>query len=387
MSLPTRRSFLIAAAAPALLRGAAMTPKQASMPRSEICRRTARRSRLWHHFRPGEAGRGGNTLKRFSPSTAITVRPGQGDERLPVSQAGGAWYDLKPVESPFPTIESLEMIRDGLKQDGKNAAYFVETLFNPGTSREVELAGRGATPAQRAAAETAGRVAGHLQVRDQPRQGRSEARRGGHFPSRCQRQEGILTRDEYARFSEPFDKLILHAVAEAPLNILHLHGDKVYVDYFAQATGWKISGLNYSFHETGYSLRGRGKLARHPRRAGGGIDHRDYRTVTSRSARGHPAGRYRCRARLIVTPGLLGAQRFNTGRVAPAGPGDRRFSEMNRPFCHIYGEVPRPGTNRMRGTRCCPRWPSVLYPSCRPWPRGVCSRRQLQDYVNAFRAV
>ena len=42
--------------------------------------------------------------------------------------ASGAWYKLKPLDTPFPDqLRALEMIRKGLNGD----AYFIETIFNP----------------------------------------------------------------------------------------------------------------------------------------------------------------------------------------------------------------------------------------------------------------
>ena len=38
-------------------------------------------------------------------------------------------------------------------------------------------------------------------------------------------QAGVMTAPDYAKFSEPFDKLVLAAIPSAPLNILHLHSD------------------------------------------------------------------------------------------------------------------------------------------------------------------
>jgi hypothetical protein len=44
--------------------------------------------------------------------------------------------------------------------------------------------------------------------------------------------EGYLTREQYKKFSEPFDRMMLDAARGAELNILHLHGGKVSVDLF-----------------------------------------------------------------------------------------------------------------------------------------------------------
>ena len=307
MSLPTRRSFLLAAAAPALLRGAVMSPKQRIDAALGDLQADRPPFTLWRHFGLEKQGAAAHAqaVLAFHHDYRTDLVKVMSD--FPYPKPGGTWYELKPVESPFPEqLKALDLIHEGLRQDGKNAAYFVETLFNP-----WNVAEKLSSPAevQRLRKEQPQKLLDALQAiaKSEINHAKAAMKRGaaGIFLAVANAQEGILTREEYARFSEPFDKLILHAVAEAPLNILHLHGDKVYVDYFAQATGWKISGLNYSFHETGYSLR----RARHNWHVihgalVGGIDHRDYRTVTVEDLREDirlaviDAGR-----RLIVTPG------------------------------------------------------------------------------------
>jgi len=303
----TRRSFLIAAAAPALLRGASMTPKQRVDAALQDVQADRPPFTLWHHFGLEKQG-----AEAHAQATLAFHRDYRTDlvkvmSDFPYPRPAGPWHELKPVDNPFPEqLKALEMIRDGLKQDGKNAAYFVETLFNP-----WNVAEKLSSPAevQRLRKEQPQKLLDCLQAiaKSEISHAKSALKRGaaGIFLAVANAQEGILTREEYAKFSEPFDKMILRAVAEAPLNILHLHGEKVYVDYFAKSTGWKISGLNYSMHETGYPLR----LARHNWHVihgalVGGIDHRNYRTRTVEDLRDDirmaiaDAGR-----RLIVTPG------------------------------------------------------------------------------------
>ena len=85
-----------------------------------------------------------------------------------------------------------------------------------------------------------------------------------------------MTQADYAKFSEPFDKMILEAVRGEPMNTLHLHGDKVYLDRFYQ--GWPASIINYSLHGTGVPI------ARVREKYSGvlmaGLDERNYRQLT-----------------------------------------------------------------------------------------------------------
>lgn len=67
-------------------------------------------------------------------------------------------------------------------------------------------------------------------------------------------REGYLTREEYARFGRPYDLRVLEAVADAPLNVLHICGDHVYygavADYPVHAISWNSEAPgNPSFGE------------------------------------------------------------------------------------------------------------------------------------------
>ena len=57
----------------------------------------------------------------------------------------------------------------------------------------------------------------------------------GVFLSIANAQQGHLSRDQYRKFSEPFDRIVLAAAKDAPLNTLHLHGDKVFLDHCLRA--------------------------------------------------------------------------------------------------------------------------------------------------------
>jgi len=307
MSDLTRRSFLLASAAPALPRGAAMTPRE----RIEAALRDARADRppfsLWHHFgleQQGAEAHARATLQFHRDYRTDLVKV---MSDFPYPKPAGVWHELKQVENPFPEqLKALELIRSGLKEDGRNAAYFVETLFNP-----WNIAEKLSSPAevQKLRKEQPQKLLDALQAiaKSEINHAKAAMKRGaaGIFLAIANAQEGILTREEYAKFSEPFDRMIFQAVAEAPLNIIHLHGPKVYVGYFAEATGWKISGFNYSMHETRYSMR----LVRHNWHTirgaiVGGLDHREYRNRSVEELREDirlavlDAGK-----RLIVTPG------------------------------------------------------------------------------------
>jgi hypothetical protein len=98
----------------------------------------------------------------------------------------------------------------------------------------------------------------------------------GIFLAIANANEGINTPEEYAKFSEPFDRTVLDAVGDAPMNTLHIHGDKVYLDRFYK--GWRATVLNYSSHGTGIPIaKARGGFSEVIM---GGLDERNFRTLT-----------------------------------------------------------------------------------------------------------
>ena len=60
-----------------------------------------------------------------------------------------------------------------------------------------------------------------------------------------------MTRDDYVRFSKPFDRRILEAVRAVRLNILHLHTDPQQIFLFRN---FPAAVINYSLHVTGIPI-------------------------------------------------------------------------------------------------------------------------------------
>ncbi len=191
----------------------------------------------------------------------------------------GGWDMLKVESNPFPEqVRALEIIRDGLG----GSKYFVETIFNPyNQARKISSKGEVA----RLRREEPQRLLDALEViaKSEANHARRavEAGASGIFLAIDNATEGVLTREEYAKFSEPFDRMVLEAVRTAPLNLLHLHGDRVYVDLFYE--GWPAAGINYSAHATGVGI---GEVRnRYGGLIMGGIDELRYRALTEAEIR------------------------------------------------------------------------------------------------------
>lgn len=206
---------------------------------------------FWHHF--GDAKVPGlkhatSTLE-FQRKYHLDIVKVMSDYTYPKG-AGAQWYELKVESSPFPEqLVALELIRDGLA----GQKHFLETFFNPWkvaenlSSREAVLQLMREKP--QALLDVLEAIA-----KSEAHHARGALERGasGVFLAIANAQQGHLTRDEYKKFSEPFDMMVLAAAAGAPMNTLHLHGDKVYLDHFWK--GWPAQIINYDAVGTKVSL-------------------------------------------------------------------------------------------------------------------------------------
>ena len=253
---------------------------------------------LWHHFGLESQG-----PEKHAEATLEFHRRYKTDlvkvmSDFPYPKPSGAWYELKEEPNPFaPQVRALEMIRDGLG----GSAHFVETLFNPWNVAE-KLSSKEAV--MQLKQEDPQKLLGALEViaKSEANHARRALKAGasGIFLAIANAQDGILSKADYAKFSEPFDRLVLKAASGAPLNTLHLHGEKVYVDYFLK--GWPAAAINYGPQETGVSIASVRK-----RFAGvllTGIDERNYRTATVARLKDDAAVSAReAGKKLILTPG------------------------------------------------------------------------------------
>jgi hypothetical protein len=237
----TRRELFAAAAAPALLRAASLTPRErvdrviaGKMPdRAPVT--------LWYHFldesKPG--GDHAKTTLDFHKRIGTDLVKVMSDYHYP--QPAGEWFSLKASDNPFPEqIRALEQIHAGLGGE----AHFVETLFSSYQVAE-KLSSKEAVAKMKA--ENPQRLLDAIEVINRSQS--SHARRAiaagasGIFLSITTSAD-----PDYARFGEPFDRAIYQAVRAAPLNILHIHGDTIDLAPFYK--GWPVAGINYSIHGT-----------------------------------------------------------------------------------------------------------------------------------------
>jgi uroporphyrinogen decarboxylase len=270
----SRRQFFLYAATAANVRGAAITHKD----RIDRALKGQEPDHLpftfWYHFhdetKPASE-HAKNTLEFHRKFRTDLVKV---MSDYPYPKPKGAWYELKVEQNPFAEqVRALELIRDGL--DGR--AYFIETMFNPWQVAEKISSKEDVLKLK---AEKPQKLLDALDVIAKSQANHSKravaAGAGGIFLSITNAQDDIMTRADYARFSEPFDRMVLDAVSSAPLNTLHLHGDKIYFEPFYKP--WPATVINYSVHGTGVSMATVRK--NYSGVLMGGIDERNFRKLS-----------------------------------------------------------------------------------------------------------
>lgn len=169
--------------------------------------------------------------------------------------------DLGRIEAVSPTegvfAEQLDLVRR--VRAGVDGAHFVQTVFSPLSVLAFLSAGLGdQTPSlglgsdfghlrslihtdpqgvHAALDAIAGTLAGYAAAS-------VEAGASGIFFAIVRlARAGVLSEAEYAEFGRPYDLRVLEAVREAPFNLLHICGPRVYFD---QALDYPVHALNWA---------------------------------------------------------------------------------------------------------------------------------------------
>lgn len=283
-----RRTFLFSAAMPLLARGKKMTPRERidAVLRGESADRPP--FTLWHHF--GLESQGPEAHARAT----LDFHTRYGTDLVKVMSDFAYPRESGVLATPFPAqLRALELIRDGLN----GSKHFVETVFNPWNVAE-KLTSK--EEVARLHAEAPQKLRDMLEniAESEANHAKNARERGvsGVFLAIANAQDGILPLDDYRKFSEPYDRMVIEAVSDLPLNIVHLHGPKIYHEHFLKT--WRGVTIHYSEAETGFSLAEAHAIF--PGTLMGGIDHRSYRNLSVEQLRA--AAR---RARDMAAPNLI----------------------------------------------------------------------------------
>ena len=291
-----RRQFLLSAAAIPLAVG------RPALSRKERVDRAIRGADVdrppftfWHHFGLKTPEAHAKATLEFHKAYRTDIVKVMSDFPYPAGK--GKWFELTPDANPFPQqIRALELIRYGLA----DSAYFVETIFNPFNIAQ-KLSGKAEVLKLKEENPAALLKALDVITQSEIHHARLALKAGasGVLLAVANANSKELSRDDYARFSAPFDRRILEAVSSARLNILHAH---VEADYLGLLRDFPATAFNYSLHVSGIPIA---DLRRQfPGVIIGGIDEVHYRDLKPEAikeqwhAASQAAGR-----KFILTPG------------------------------------------------------------------------------------
>lgn len=285
-------------AAATLLRGAALTPRERvdrALKGADVDRQPFT---FWYHFGleklPGEKQAEATLAFHWKFRTDLVKVMSD----YPYPKGSGKWYELKVEDNPYPRqIRALEVIRAGLA----GQARYVETIFNPWNVAE-KLSSKEEVAQLKQENPQALLDALDVIARSEANHAKRAVAMGasGVFLAIANAEDPILSKADYRKFSEPFDRMVLDAVKDAPLNTLHLHGNKVYLDLFYQ--GWPAPIYNYSTHGTGVPIA---EVRKHSSGAiMGGLDHDKLRQLSEAEIREQwQSARDAAGKKFILSPG------------------------------------------------------------------------------------
>jgi len=292
-----RREFLLAGAAAAtVLRGATMTRKE-RVDRA-LAGETVDRTpfTFWHHF-------GLKTPEEHAARTLEFHRDYRTDlvkvmSDFPYPKAKGKnWYDLKLVDNPFPQqIKALELIRDGLNGD----AYFVETVFNSWNVAEKLSSKEDVRKLQHDNPQALLNALDMI-TQSQIKHIRKALKTGaaGILLSVANANEAEMKREDYIKYSLPFDRRLMKAAADSKLAILHLHLEK---DFIALYEDFPATAINFSTHVSHVPIREMRR--RYSQMIMGGIDEVNYRKLSERELKAQwDAAQGAAGKKFMLTPG------------------------------------------------------------------------------------
>jgi hypothetical protein len=203
------------------------------------------------------------------------------------------WYELKPLESPYPDqLTTLKAVRDGLNGD----AYFIDTVYGPYMTAMILFQSQPQFANQPKSEEVEDEQIRllHQFQQDHPdawhtaleaitqstishlRKSR-EIGSSGALVSIFNAESKFGTVDDYKRYTRPYDKRVLDALADSKLTVLHLHYlERPYLDQF---TDFNAPVLQYSSKTSGIPITEVRKL--YSQTILGGVDEIDFQKLTT----------------------------------------------------------------------------------------------------------
>jgi hypothetical protein len=318
-----RRQFLIRGAAATV---SAFAPRAIAKPatlthKERVDRALAGRDldrppfTFYHHYKRPTAQLEAQDHLEFHRAYNTDIVKVMNDFNYPKSTSG-KWYDLKPLDSPYPDqLKTLELVRDGLNGD----AYYIDTLYGPYMTAMLLLAAEPEFASQGKSEETSDAVIRSLSRFQQEHNAEWETAleaitqstinhirhakqlgASGALVSIFNAEAKFGSVSDYERYSRPYDKRVLEALADTKLTFLHLHYlERPFLDQFKD---FNAPVIQYSAKVSGIPISEVRKL--YPQTLAGGVDEVNFDKLTTGEIRKQwLAAREQAGRRYIITPG------------------------------------------------------------------------------------
>jgi uroporphyrinogen decarboxylase len=251
---------------------------------------------FYHHYKRPTARQEAQDHLDFHRAYKTDIVKVMNDFDYP-SSATGKWYELKPLDSPYPEqLATLKDVRDGLNGD----AYFIDTLYGPYMTAMIlyQSQARFANlpKSDEAKDEQIKRL--HQFQQQNPdawhtaleaitqstvnhiRQAK-EIGASGALVSVFNAESKFGSVEDYRKYTRPYDKRVFEALADTKLTVLHLHYlERPYLDLF---TDFNAPVVQYSVKTSGIAIF---EVRQHYRQPIlGGVDEIDFRQLTTSEIR------------------------------------------------------------------------------------------------------
>jgi uroporphyrinogen decarboxylase len=269
---------------------------------------------LWHHYKRPTAQLEAQDHLAFHRRYDTDFVKVMNDFDYPRSTTG-KWYELQPLQTPYPEqLHTLELVRDGLHGD----AYFIDTLYGPYMTAMLLLAAE-AEFAGKQDSEDRTDVINHIHTFQKENtaaweeameaitqstinhiQRSREIGCSGTLVSIFNATSKFGSVSDYERYSRPYDKRVLAALADSKLTLLHLHTlERPYLDQFKD---FSAPVINYSVKTSGIPIAEMRKVYSQP--IAGGVDEVDFDKLTTDEIRKQwTLAREQAGSKYIITPG------------------------------------------------------------------------------------
>jgi uroporphyrinogen decarboxylase len=270
---------------------------------------------FYHHYKRPTAQLEAQDHLEFHRTYNTDIVKVMNDFDYPKSTSG-KWYELKPLDCPYPDqLKTLELIRNGLNGD----AYFIDTLYGPYMTAMLLLAAEPEFANKGNSEETSDAVIRSLSsfqkehtneweialeaitqstinhIRHAKQLGAS-----GALVSIFNAEEKFGSVSDYERYSRPYDKRVLDALADTKLTFLHLHYlERPFLDQFKD---FHAPVIQYSEKVSGIPISEVRK--QYPQTIAGGVDEVNFDKLTIADIRKQwLAAREQAGRKYIITPG------------------------------------------------------------------------------------